>query len=104
MAQRMEIATEFTVQLHFEQWSTVYKKLLQWPKALNKFAAMANTAEILSPWPTARKTVKVKYLGEFESIFKTALVHESGDQLGTFDEIKKDIRNLMLLSLKQQNT
>jgi hypothetical protein len=28
--------------------------------------------------------LKVKYLKEFESMFETALDHESGDQLGTF--------------------
>jgi hypothetical protein len=29
-----------------------------------------------------------KYLGEFESKFKTALDHKSGDLIGSFDEKK----------------
>ncbi len=36
------------------------------------------------------RTLEVEFLGEFESIFETALVHESGDQLGTFGEITLD--------------
>ncbi len=34
--------------------------------------------------------LKFEYLREFESIFETALDHESGDQLGTIGEITGD--------------
>jgi hypothetical protein len=33
-------------------------------------------------------TYVIKYLGEFEFIFKTVLDYESGDQMGTFDAKK----------------
>ncbi len=35
-------------------------------------------------------TLEVEFLGEFESIFETALDHESEDLLGTFGEITLD--------------
>jgi hypothetical protein len=38
----------------------------------------------------------IEYLGEFELIFKTILVYESGDQMGSFDAKKTAIENLML--------
>jgi hypothetical protein len=44
-------------------------------------------------------TLKVEHLGEFESVFETALDHESGDQVVTSGEISFD-KNLMLPSLK----
>ncbi len=47
----------------------------------------------------ARKGLNVNHVGEFKSIFKTALDHESGGQFGTFDEITFDKKNLTLLSL-----
>ncbi len=37
-----------------------------------------------------RKTLKVEFFGEFESIFETSLDHESEDQLGSFGEITLD--------------
>jgi hypothetical protein len=36
------------------------------------------------------RTLEVEFLGKFEPIFETALVYESGDQLGTFGEITLD--------------
>jgi hypothetical protein len=36
-----------------------------------------------------KKTLEVEFLGEFESIFKTALNHKSEDLLGTFREITR---------------
>ncbi len=33
------------------------------------------------------RPLEVEFLGEFESIFETALGHKSEDQLGTFGEI-----------------
>jgi hypothetical protein len=33
------------------------------------------------------RTLEIEFLHEFKSIFETALVYESGDQLGTFGEI-----------------
>ncbi len=36
------------------------------------------------------RTLEIELLGEFESIFETALVHESGDQLGNFGQITFD--------------
>jgi hypothetical protein len=33
-------------------------------------------------------TYLIKYLGEFEFIFKIILGYESGDQMGSFDAIK----------------
>jgi hypothetical protein len=41
----------------------------------------------LPQWPIARKTLEVEFIGEVESIFETALDHESEDQLSTFGEI-----------------
>jgi hypothetical protein len=35
-------------------------------------------------------TLEVKFLSKFESIFKTALAHESADQFATFCEIALD--------------
>jgi hypothetical protein len=46
-----------------------------------------------------KKILEVEFLGEFESIFKTALDRKSEDQLGTFGEITLDKKNLTLLSL-----
>ncbi len=40
--------------------------------------------------PQRGKTLKVEYLGEFESIFEIALDHESGDLIGSFGEITFD--------------
>ncbi len=31
-------------------------------------------------------SIKLEYLGEFEFLFENNLVHESGDQVSTFDE------------------
>ncbi len=62
----------FTVRLHYAQW----------PIALNP---------ICTQWPIAWKTyVEVKYLCEFEYIFKAALDYKSGDQLRTLNEITVD--------------
>ncbi len=36
------------------------------------------------------------HLDEFEFIFETILDYESGDQMGSFDEKKTAIENLML--------
>ncbi len=36
------------------------------------------------------RTLEIEFLGEFKSIIETALVYESGDQLGTFGEITLD--------------
>jgi hypothetical protein len=33
-------------------------------------------------------TYLIEYLGEFEFVFETILDHESGDQMGSFDETK----------------
>jgi hypothetical protein len=52
-----------------------------WPIAHNKIPGSG---------PLRRRTLEAKFLGEFESIFETALDHESGDQLGTFGEITLD--------------
>jgi hypothetical protein len=41
----------------------------------------------LPQWPIA---LEVEFFAEFESIFETALYHESEDQLGTFGEITLD--------------
>jgi hypothetical protein len=41
----------------------------------------------------------VEYLCEYESIFKTALAHESGDPGVQFDE-KPEVENLVRLSLE----
>jgi hypothetical protein len=39
------------------------------------------------------RTLEVKFLGKFESIFKNALAYESGDQLGSLGEITLDKKN-----------
>ncbi len=41
--------------------------------------------------------LEFKFLGEFESMFKTALDYKSEDQLGIFGEINLE-KNLTLLS------
>jgi hypothetical protein len=52
---------------------------------------VAHSAEQNSlQWPIARKDLRSGFLGEFESIFETALDHKSDDQLGTFGEITLD--------------
>jgi hypothetical protein len=43
-----------------------------------------------------------EFLWEFESICKTALAHESGDQGVPFSEKKPRVENLKRLSLKGQ--
>jgi hypothetical protein len=48
---------------------------LQWPIAHN---------QIRRGGPSRRRTQKVEYLGEFESVFEIALNHESEGQLGFF--------------------
>jgi hypothetical protein len=58
--------------------------MLQWPIAHNQICHSG-------PWPG--RTLEIKYLGEFESIFETALDHESGDQVGTFGDITLDKKN-----------
>ncbi len=40
--------------------------------------------------PYRGKTLEVEFLGEFESMFETALDQESEDLLGTFGEITLD--------------
>ncbi len=45
-----------------------------------KFAAVAHSA----------KDLRSRFIGKFESIFETALDHESEDQLSTFGEITND--------------
>jgi hypothetical protein len=37
-------------------------------------------------------TYLIKYLGEFEFIFKTILAYESGDQMGSFDAKKPPLK------------
>ncbi len=55
--------------------------LPQWPIANRK---------IRRSGPYCGKTLEVEFFGEFESIFETALYHESEGQLGTFGEITLD--------------
>ncbi len=40
--------------------------------------------------PQRGKALEIEFLSEFESVFETALDHESEDQLGTFDKITLD--------------
>jgi hypothetical protein len=42
---------------------------------------------------------KIELLREFESVFKTALAHESGDPGIPFNEKKPRVENLVRLSL-----
>jgi hypothetical protein len=52
-----------------------------------------------------RKTLEVEFFCEFESIFETALDHESEDQLGSFSAITLDkkISRYCPLNLIQSN-
>ncbi len=52
------------------------------------------------PW--RRRTLKVKYLGEFIPTFETAVDHESGDQLSTFSKFTLDKKSHTTVSLKGQ--
>jgi hypothetical protein len=50
-----------------------------------------------------KKTLEVDFLGEFDSTFKTALDHESEDQLSTFGEITFDEKSNATVPLTYQN-
>jgi hypothetical protein len=63
---------------------------LQWPIAHKKIGCSGQQH---------RRTLKVEYLCEFESILETVFDHKSGDQLGTFDKIMLHIKNITILSL-----
>ncbi len=60
---------------------SVYPNPLQWPIAQSK---------ICRSRPDHRKTLEFEFLGEFESVFETALDPESEDLMGTFGEITLD--------------
>jgi hypothetical protein len=47
-------------------------------------------------------TYFIKYLGEFEFIFKTVLDYESGDQMGSFDVKKLPLKISCLGTFKAQ--
>jgi hypothetical protein len=50
-------------------------------------------------WSTARKNLISRYLDKLLSIIETALDHESGDLVGSFNE-KPEVKNLTLLSVQ----
>jgi hypothetical protein len=47
----------------------------------------------------AESNLIIEYLSEYEFIFETALVHESGDPGVLFAEKKPRVENLVVLSL-----
>ncbi len=90
----------FMVWLHSTQWLIAHNQFCRSGRQrITKFAVVAHCAQPNSPqWPIAHnkfrqsgpqhgRNSEVKFLGKFESIFETAIDHESGDQLGTFGEI-----------------
>ncbi len=82
MAHSAEIITDFHCTASFLAVAhSAQPNPPQWPLAHNKIRRHG-------PW--RGKTLEFEFLNEFESIFKTALNHESEDQLGTFGEITLD--------------
>jgi hypothetical protein len=61
------------------------------------FFLQKNRLRAMHHW--AESIFKVDYLREYESIFETALAHESADPGVLFDEKKLEVENLMLLTL-----
>jgi hypothetical protein len=49
------------------------------------------------------RTLEVKFLSEFESIFENALIYVSGDQLSTFGEITLDKKTHTTILLSTKN-
>ncbi len=103
MAHSAEIITDFYCTASFHAVAHRHNQIrCSGPQCITKFAAVAHSALANLPqWPIAHnkiccggpqrgRTLEIKFLGELEFIFETALDHESGDQLGTFGEITLD--------------
>ncbi len=80
MADSAEIITDFTVKLESTTWPIVNNQIRR------------------SGPEQGGRTLKVENLGDFKSMFETALHHKSADQLGTFGKVPFDKKRLMLLS------
>jgi hypothetical protein len=50
--------------------------------------------------PKSGRTLEVEFLGEFESIFGTALDNKTGERLGTFGEITLDKKSYANVPLR----